>query len=217
MQEKKQNITKNDVKGTTTVAAVISLLIAAVVFSGLLSGTKGWSSAFDFITLSGTFGTIKAGATFVGNDGTGVKAGFLLALSLVPSVMLAMGVVSVVEHTGGLKVAQRLLTPVLRPVFGLPGNVSLALIASLQSTDAGAGMTKTLYDEGMITDKERTIFAQFQFSGCGAINNYLSIGSMVFANIIVPMILPLLVILVLKIFAANMTRLIINKFYPEDV
>lgn len=219
MEEKqKQEPNAQDSQNDFPIAGVITLLLAVVIFSGLFSSAKGWSTAFDFVTLSGKFGTMKsATANFMGAGGTGARDGFLLALSLVPGVMLAMGIVSVVEQTGGLRVAQRLLTPLLRPLMGLPGSVSLAMISSLQSTDAGAGMTKDLFDEGLITEKERAIFAQFQFSGCAVINNYLTLGSMVFANIIVPISLPLVVILLLKVFAANVVRFIINKFYTEEV
>lgn len=205
-------------KGKISIAGIVSLVAAVIIFSGLLANAHGWSTAFDFVTLSGNFGVMKniASANFMGAGGSGARAGFLLALSLVPGVMLAMGIVSVVEHTGGLKVAQRLLTPLLRPLLGLPGSVSLALITSLQSTDAGAGMTKALYDEGMINEKERAVFVQFQFTGCAVINNYLTLGSMVFADILVPIVVPLVLILVLKIFAANVTRFIINKFDTEE-
>lgn len=219
MEEKqKQEVLKEEDKGRFSLAGVITLLLAVVIFSGLMASGKGWSTAFDFVTLSGKFGTMKDAttATFMGAGGSGARAGFLLALSLVPGVMLAMGIVSIVEQTGGLKVAQKLLTPLLRPMMGLPGNVSLALISSLQSTDAGAGMTKDLFDEGLITEKERAIFVQFQFTGCAVINNYLTLGSMVFANILVPISVPLVLVLVLKFFAANVTRFVINKFYTEE-
>jgi len=194
-----------------TIIGWLSLILAIILFSGTLSTTQDWRSGFDFVTLTGHFGALKEGKDFMGVGGTGVRAGFLLALSLAPCVMLAMGLISIVEHTGGFNVAQRLLTPILRPLLGLPGIASLALIASLQSTDAGAGMTKTLCDEGLITNKERTVFAQFQMSGCGVINNYLTIGSMVFSSLICPIAVPLLVIIVLKIFGANLTRMIINR------
>lgn len=215
MQNGNEKKIKTNTKTKISIGGIISLLLAVAIFSGIFTNLHDWRSAFDFVTLSGKFGAVKDGMTFVGKGGTGVRDGFLLAISLVPSVMLAMGIVSVVEQTGGLNVAQRLLTPILRPIFGLPGNVSLALIASLQSTDAGAGMTKTLYDEGFISDKERAIFTQFQFSGCAIINNYLSIGSMVFSSLIVPIAVPLIVVLVLKVFSANMMRLIISRFYQE--
>lgn len=217
-EQEQQKDTGANSKGKISIAGIVSLVAAVIIFSGLLTNAHGWSTAFDFVTLSGNFGTMKniASSNFMGAGGSGVRAGFLLALSLVPGVMLAMGIVSVVEHTGGLKVAQRLLTPLLRPLFGLPGSVSLALITSLQSTDAGAGMTKALYDEGMINEKERAVFVQFQFTGCAVINNYLTLGSMVFADILVPIVVPLVLILFLKIFAANVTRFIINKFDTEE-
>ena len=197
-------------------AGIITLIFALVFFSGLLANAKGWCTAFDFITLSGKFGTMKsASVNFMGAGGSGARAGFLLALSLVPGVMLAMGIVSVVEQTGGLRIAQKLLTPLLRPLLGLPGSVSLALISSLQSTDAGAGMTKALFDEGEITEKERTIFVQFQLSGAAAINNFLSLGSAIFASILVPVVVPFVLILVLKVFGANVTRLVLIKYYTE--
>lgn len=220
MEEKpSQAVTSKVDKPTISISGVITLLLAVIIFSGLLSSSHGWATAFDFVTLSGKFGTMKnlTTATFMGAGGSGAREGFLLAFSLVPGVMLAMGIVSVVEHTGGLKVAQRLLTPLLKPLMGLPGAASLALITSLQSTDAGAGMTKNLFDEGLITEKERVIFVQFQFSGCAVINNYLTLGSMVFSSILVPIAVPLALVLLLKVFAANVTRFIINKFYTEEV
>jgi len=44
----------------------------------------------------------------------------------------------IVEYCGGLKAAQKLLTPILRPIIGIPGICYVALFSSLQSTDAGA-------------------------------------------------------------------------------
>ncbi|MDU4959086.1 MAG: hypothetical protein E6X17_00270 [Sporomusaceae bacterium] len=131
--------------------------------------------------------------------------------------MLALDFVEVVDRLDGLKAAQRLLTPVLRPLLGIPGAAALALISSTQSTDAGAGMTKALYDSGEIDDRERTIFAQFQFSGAAVINNFLSIGSALFANLLVPVLVPFALLFVLKLFGANLTRLYLRKFYREEL
>jgi len=218
--EKQQNqkIKKENFFTSSPRMGVITLIISTIIFSGLLNGREGWSTAFDFVTLNGNYGTIKniATATFMGSGGTGADAGFMLALSLIPSVMLAMGIVAIVEQTGGLEVAQKLLSPVVRPLMGLPGTVTLALITSLQSTDAGAGMTKKLFEDGFITEKERAIFVQFQFTGNAGVNNYLTLGTAVFTSIVVPIIIPLILILILKFFATNVTRVVINKFYRED-
>lgn len=99
------------------------------------------------------------------------------------------------------------MTPILRPLLGVPGICSLALIANLQNTDAAAGMTKELTNEGAITDHERAIFATFQTSGSAIITNYFSSGAALFTFITVPVITPLAVILVFKFVGANFLRL----------
>ena len=182
--------------------AFISLAAAILFFSGIMTGFDGmkWLSAFDFSTLIGKFGTVKtlgkdtfvgtgglgarggfmfAKDTFVGTGGLGARGGFMFALSLVPSVMLAIGCLEVLSHYGAIKAAHKLLTPLLRPLLGVPGLTGLALITDLQSTDAGllgvpgltglalitdlqstdagAALTKELYDQDLITKKELTI------------------------------------------------------------
>lgn len=197
----------------------VALLFALVFFSGLFAGVKGGMSVLDFNVINGSFGTMKdpAKATFTGMGGAGARAGFLFALGLIPACMLALGVVEVVDHLGGLKAAQRLLTPLLRPLLGIPGVAGLALISSMQSTDAGAGMTRALRDSGALTEKERTVFAAFQFSGGGTITNYLSSGAALFAFLTVPIIIPLSLIFVMKIAGANLMRVYLNKTEREEV
>ncbi|MCX7780407.1 MAG: hypothetical protein N2491_05740 [Negativicutes bacterium] len=196
----------------------IALLFALVFFSGFFHGVKGWQAALDFNTVNGTFGTMKdaAKATFTGMGGAGARDGFLFAFGLIPACMLALGVVEVVDHLGGLKAAQKLLTPLLRPLIGIPGIAGLALITSLQSTDAGAGMTRALRENNSISEKEKTIFAAFQFSAGGTITNYLSTGAALFSFITVPIILPLIVIFVMKIFGANVMRFYLSRVMKEE-
>lgn len=137
--------------------AFISLTAAILFFSGIMTGFDGmkWLSAFDFSTLIGKFGTVKTLGkdTFVGTGGLGARGGFMFALSLVPSVMLAIGCLEVLSYYGAIKAAHKLLTPLLRPLLGVPGLTGLALITDLQSTDAGAALTKELYDQDLITKK----------------------------------------------------------------
>jgi len=97
-----------------TIGSYIALAFAVVFFSGLLQSNQ-WYGVFDFTTLNGAF-----------------------ALTLIPTVMFALGMINVLEHYGALDAARKLLTPLLRPLMNIPGNTGLALIASLQSTDAGA-------------------------------------------------------------------------------
>lgn len=102
--------------------AWISLVIVLLVFSGLLFKVEGmaWLGAFDFTTLGGAFGTMKTPETntFIGSGGISAKAGFLFALSLVPTVMLALGLLEIFTHYGAIRAAHKLLTPLLRRCSG---------------------------------------------------------------------------------------------------
>lgn len=206
-----------DPNSSLPVAAYVILVVAFLILSGILASGPSWLRAFDFNSLTGEFGIIKASAhsTFIGAGGTGAKQGFIFGITLIPGVMLSLGIMSIVEQTGGLEIARRWLTPVMRPLFGLPGCASLAMIASMQSTDAGASLTKVFYEQGEMTDKERIIFTQYELSGAAAVSNYITIGSAAFAIILVPMVVPLAVILLMKVVGANITRAILNQLYPK--
>lgn len=199
------------------------LLIGILFFSGVFTSAQGPLKALDFTNLAGSFGklgTIKEGAgtlaaNFRGTGGSGARDGWLFALTLFPTVMFALGMVKVIEFLEGLKAAQKLLTPLLRPLLGLPGVSGLTLIASLQSTDAGASMLNNLSEEGEITEKEKNIFAAFQFSGGGTLTNYLSSCAALFVFMKVPILVPLAVVFVFKIFGANLMRLYLGKVCKE--
>ena len=203
-----------------TPGAWIALIAVLLVFSGLFFKVKdmAWLGAFDFTTLGGAFGTMKdgGGGTFVGSGGFGAKAGFLFALSLVPTVMLALGLLEIFTHYGAIRAAHRLLTPLLKPLLGLPGYTGLALITDLQSTDAGAALSKELYDSKKITRKHVVIMGSWQYSGAGLINNYFAIGSALFASLTTPLIVPLLLMFVLKFVGAGLVRVALNTVYRKD-
>ena len=100
--EKEQNSSKSGFRVPWYAYGV--LFFAVLVFSGelaKLTGVFGWLKGFDFGVLNGKFGTMqKATANFQGIGGVGAQAGFLLALSLVPTVMFALGFIEVIEHYG---------------------------------------------------------------------------------------------------------------------
>ncbi len=200
--------------------AYIALIVAILFFSGVFMKVDGmaWLSAFDFSSLIGKFGTMKTPekATFVGVGGASARGGFLFALSLIPSVMLAVGCIEVLSHYGAIRAAQKLLTPMLKPLLGIPGLTGLAMITDLQSTDAGAALTKDLYDRGLINKKDLTIMAAWQYSGAGMINNYFVIGSALMFALTVPVIMPLVVMFVLKFVGAIFVRVVLNTVYKED-
>lgn len=211
-------MSENNQANKPGIGGYIALLFAIVFFSGVFAKTANWLGIFDFTILTGDYGKIIGDGgkayTFRGAGGIGAKDGFLFAFNLIPTVMFALAIVAVVEYFGALDAARQLMTPLLKPLLGIPGVAGLALIASLQSTDAGAGMTKMLYDQGEITDDERSIFAAFQFTAGGTITNYFATGAALFAlanadgsmAITTPLILPFIVVMLFKVFGANLMR-----------
>ena len=109
-----------------------------------------------------------------------------------------------------------MLNPILRPLMGLPGSTSLAIVASLQSTDAGAALTRALKDRGELTENEVNIFATFQMTADATLGNFLATGVVFFTlkdaagNLVVPTTIGVClgVILLGKVFAANVMRLL---------
>ena len=221
------------------IGAYISLALAIVFFSGLCA-SKQWWGVFDFTTLNGSFGqllssvsldgeTLKTATTsFRGKGGSGAIDGFMFALTLVPTVMFALAMITVFEHYGALRAARKILTPVLRPILGLPGGATLALIASLQSTDGGAALTRQLKDSGELNASEIKIFSAFQMTADGTITNFFSSGAVLFTlvaadgSIAVPVSLGLClgIIFLGKLFAGNLMRLIVlreNRKGPKAV
>ncbi|MFK0570780.1 nucleoside recognition domain-containing protein [Endozoicomonas sp.] len=208
---------KTDDQEKVSIGAYIALAFAVVFFSGLLKSNE-WYGIFDFTTLNGSFGNLlkdTAGGTtyFRGAGGNGARDGFMFALSLVPTCMFALGMIAVLEHFGALKAARKLLTPILRPIMGIPGTTGLAIIGSLQSTDVGAGLTKSLVDEGELNETEKNIFTAFQFSGGALIVNFFGSGAILFTltdstGAAVPgsIGLALSVMFVFKIVGANIMR-----------
>ncbi|CZF77767.1 hypothetical protein GCE9029_00406 [Grimontia celer] len=212
-----------------TVGSYIALAFAVVFFSGLLQSNQ-WYGIFDFTTLNGSFGSVvydvnetaegveAATTSLRGKGGSGARDGFLFALTLIPTVMFALGMINVLEHYGALDAARKLLTPLLRPLMNIPGNTGLALIASLQSTDAGAAMTRQLKDEGQLTKRETDIFTMFQFSAGATIVNFFSSGAVLFTLTLADgsmavtssIGLAVGVMFIFKIIGANLFRVYLN-------
>ena len=205
-------------------------------------------SVFDFNTLNGKFGKVvipdakakeakakdsaaqddaaKAApvyttGNFSGEGGVGARQGFMFALTLVPTTLLAMGIIAVLEHYGALEAMRRLLQRILRPLMGIPGDTGLAMIASFQSTDAGAALTRALYDQGQINAREREIFCMFQFSAGATITNFLGSGAALLAltsvaadgttqGVPTTIGICFAVLFLFKFFGANLMRLYLN-------
>lgn len=104
----------------------------------------------------------------------------------------------------------------MTPLSGIPGRTGLAFITDLLSTDAGAALTKELYDNKQVTKKDVVIMAAWQYSGAGLINNDFSIGSALFASLATPVLVPLVLMFVLKFFGGAFVRLMLNTVYKRD-
>ena len=102
------NPTKTDRK--VTIGSYIALAFAIVFFSGLMQSNE-WYGVFDFTTFNGSFGKvaydvsetadgIQAATTSLrGKGGSGARDGFIFALTLIPTVMFALGMINVLSIT----------------------------------------------------------------------------------------------------------------------
>lgn len=212
MDSKGGNNMEKDKTTKVGITGYLAFFFAIVMFSGIFAGTDSWLKVFDFNTLNGSFGTITDAATgkalnFRGDSGAGARDGFIFAITLIPAVVLALGIVNVVDGLGGMRAAQRMMTPILKPLLGIPGATALANIANLQSTDAAAGMVKELCDNEEITDDERSITIMYQTSASATVTNYFGSGPAVFGFMICPLVLPLVVMFVFKVVGANLLRI----------
>ncbi|PJG85737.1 nucleoside recognition domain-containing protein [Conservatibacter flavescens] len=207
---------REEISPKMLIAGTVSLVCAVIFFGGFAKDL--WGGIFDFSKLTGQFPDwLKT------SGGMSAKGGFLFALTLVPSVMLALGFVAIFEHYGALAAASKWLSPILKPLMGIPGVCSISLIASTQSTDAGSSTTKFLRNEDKITHKELLIFSAFQFSAGALLTNFLSSFAPLlqvsdqFGNVApVSIAMCLGVIFIFKIFGANLMRLYVKKFVKED-
>lgn len=158
---------------------------------------------------------------FSGEGGVGARQGFMFALTLVPTTLLAMGIIAVLEHYGALEAMRRLLQRTLKWLMGIPGDTGLAMIASFQSTDAGAALTRSLYDQGQLSTRERDIFTMFQFSAGATITNFLGSGAALLAltsvaadgttqGVPTTIGICFAVLFFFKFFGANLMRLYLN-------
>ncbi|MGL5347614.1 MAG: hypothetical protein ACRDA3_09700 [Peptostreptococcaceae bacterium] len=200
----------NNTENKVTWKGWASLIALIVILSGIFNSSEGALAAFDYNNLVGSFGTIVDGVTFTGKGGVGVKAGFMIGLTLIPGVMFCRGLVAVVQELGGLQAAGVLFRPILRPLLGIPGTAGLAFVSSFTGSDIAALLTRDLHDDGYITDDERTVFVAYQYAASAIIDNTINAGAPLAA--ISPLAVgPIILIeIISKIFGANIVRLVIK-------
>lgn len=190
----------------------LSLVVFVCLFSGIFNAFDGPLKALDILNLTGKFGTITDGVTgaalnFQGAGGNGAKHGFLVALGLIPGICLAVGTVDVVTALNGMKAAAKLFNPILKPLMGLNGHCGATLVASLNSSDVGSVMTKQLYEDGLITDDQRTIFVAYQYPASAIVFNVINSCGILLPIIPISLGLAIVTIFVTKVIGANLVRL----------
>ena len=188
----------------------LSLFVLIVLFSGVFKDADNFLKAFDFANLTGSFGQVVDGVDFTGKGGTGAKDGFLFALTLVPTVALAVGIIDVVESMGAMKAAAKIFNPILRPLLGIPGTAGVAFVSSFTSSDVASIMTKELVESGDMTDDERTIFVAYQYAGSAVILNTINTQAPLLPIALMAVGPIILIEIFCKLLGANMIRLYIK-------
>lgn len=194
----------------------ISLLILIVSFSGLCAGQDNFMRAFDLNALIGQFGHAEGAKVAIqGSGGAGAREGFIVALTLIPTIMLAQGLIEVCENMGALQAAAKLFHPLLHPLMGLPGVTGLAFVSSFTSSDVGAFMTKDMYEGGLITDDQRTIFAAYQYAGSAVVSNTIAAGAPLVPIAVLPVGAVIGVIFIVKVMGANIIRVYLKHYHRK--
>lgn len=192
------------------ISSWIALFIFIIMLSGVFMKSDGPLAALDFSNLTGKFGEIYDGINFQGKNGTGARDGFLVGLTLIPTIMLFSGLLEVFKELGVFEACKKLFQPILKPVLGIPGDAGIAFISSFTGSDVAAVMTKELTEEGKLTDEERTVFVAFQYAGSGPITNTIALGAPMLAISPLSAGVIILVEIVCKIIGANFVRLVLK-------
>jgi len=132
-------------------------------------------------------------------------------------MIFSVAFIGCVEHLGGLKAAQKLLTPVLRFIMGIPGVCAIAMILNWQSSDASAAEARRLEENGMITKKEKERLVAYEFVTAAAIGVFFSNGAPLLPYLTCSTGVMLLIILANKFVAGNLIRLYQHFFEKEEV
>ena len=196
-------------KNKVTIKGWISLIILVMILSGAFKDVAGPLAAFDFNNLMGKFGTIVDGIDFTGKNGSGVRDVFIAGLVLVPSVMFSTALVGTAQSLGAMNAAGIILKPILKPLVGIPGEAGLAFVSSFTGSDVAAVLTRDLYDQGYITDDERTIFVAYQYAASAPVNNTINGGAPLLAISLLAFGPIFLIEFVSKILGANIVRFVL--------
>lgn len=219
---------KKSIKKKLPWYSYLILLLGIVIFSGILDGPNSPITALGFNNVLGEFGVMgkvdgnaaESGVSFARNfqgmGGFGVKDGFLLGLSVAPSMILAFALIEILTDFGGIEAAEKLLSVVTRPLLGLPGASALPVVANLTTVDSSAVLTRELYDAKTLTYKELIILNVFIFSAPSTVVNWYMFPGQLRSYIEKPFMLGLVVVLILKFVGVFICRLYLKLFYKDE-
>lgn len=205
------NKTENmETKKKVGVSAWISLILMLSCVSGIFTNMDNPLRILDFGNLTGTFGIISgAEGNFIGTGGTASREGFMQALNLIPGIMMVNGLMGVLTKYGVFDAATILFKPLLGPLLGLPGCAGIAFSSSFNNTDIGAYMTNDLYNNGDITDDQRTVFVAYQYAGSAVIGNTVNTGAAMLPVTVIASGPIILIEIFCKFAGANLVRAIL--------
>lgn len=192
----------------------VALAFTIIVLSGIFAKSTTSLAALDFGNLLGEFGRLGAltggtgslASNFKGIGGVGAREGFLLVLTISPAIIVALGLIEVCVDFKGLVAAEKLFSPIVRPLLGLPGVATVGIISSLTSSDAGAASARAFYDEGYLNNRQRLILTVFQFAAPSILVNFYVFGTPLAPYVGERLSLALLVIIAMKFVGAVIFR-----------
>ncbi len=221
-------------KAKTSWKGWVALAVLIILLSGVFQKNTTFLKAFDFANLSGAFGTIavpnakvdkttgaaavvtnKDGTiastkyTYQGTGGTGAREGVMVAIGLLPLVAFGFGIIEWAQNMGAMEAAEELFRPVLRVLYGIPGVCGIAYVASFTSSDIGSLMTRQMFEDGSITNDERTIFVAYQYPATAVIGNTISTQAALLPCVLLGTGPIILVLWACKTIGANLVRLLI--------
>lgn len=192
----------------------IALAFTIIVLSGAFAKSTTPLAALDFNNLLGEFGRLGAltggagalASNFKGIGGFGAREGFLLVLSISPAIIVALGLIEVCIDFKGLAAAEKIFSPIVKPLLGLPGVATVGIVSSLTSSDAGAASARAFYDGGYLSDRQRLILTVFQFAAPSILINFYAFGTPLAPYVGERFSLALIVIIAMKFVGAVLFR-----------
>lgn len=206
---------KQTAKKKVPIAGIIALILTMVILSGLMADAAGPLKALDFTNLLGSFGKLgtvaEDGAVtlakdFRGTGGAGPKDAYMGVFQIAPGIIVAFGIIELYNTYGGAAAAEFLFGKIIRRLMGVPGGAVPAFVANLTSSDASAGILRTLVDAKAITREELIVSTSFCFSAASPLVNFYMMLALVFPYLEIPLFVPLLVIIIMKFVGALILR-----------